>query len=126
MVDYLEQQKVLNGKFDIETHKKTFVDYLEVCIDKLGGVHYAIPSHQQFLMREYGKIHGITSDDAYCSMTRDLIKGQVNDGVDMMELMLDETGLLLVWTEYYEGCANNAQIETLLKLKEAGLFQGVI
>lgn len=40
-----EQQRVLRSPFDIETHKATFVNYLEVCIDEGGTPHYAVPSH---------------------------------------------------------------------------------
>ena len=36
MVDYKEQQRVLNSPFDIETHKRTFINYLEIIIDSEG------------------------------------------------------------------------------------------
>lgn len=31
---------ILHSPFDIETHKSEFVDYLEVCIDRDGVIHY--------------------------------------------------------------------------------------
>ncbi|GAB6761703.1 hypothetical protein [Bacillus cereus] len=45
--DGRKQQETLRGPFDIETHKKCFVDYLEVVIDEEGTVMYATPSHQE-------------------------------------------------------------------------------
>ena len=37
------------SEFDIDKHAEHFVNYLEVCISPDGKVHYAIPSHVQFL-----------------------------------------------------------------------------
>lgn len=34
-----DPSEVLRGPFDIETHKGTFVHYLEVCIDRDGMYH---------------------------------------------------------------------------------------
>ena len=36
------------SEFDLEKHKKTYVDYLEVMIGEGGDVHYAVPSHQEY------------------------------------------------------------------------------
>lgn len=44
------EQIVLNGPFDIETHKKTFKNYLEVIILENGRIVYAVPSHQEKLI----------------------------------------------------------------------------
>lgn len=44
----MTQDEVLHSPFNIETHKKTFVNYLEVVITSDGVIHYAIPSHQEF------------------------------------------------------------------------------
>lgn len=53
-----EQQRVLRSPFDIETHKATFVNYLEVCIDEGGTPHYAVPSHQEWLVRKLMRLRG--------------------------------------------------------------------
>lgn len=47
---FLNEQKVLNGKFNIELHKQTFINYLEVVVRKDGTVEYAVPSHQEKLI----------------------------------------------------------------------------
>ena len=44
----MTQDEVLHSPFNIETHKKTFINYLEVVITSDGVIHYAIPSHQEF------------------------------------------------------------------------------
>ena len=36
----------LNSKFDIEQHKKKYINYLEVIIFPDGHIEYAVPSHQ--------------------------------------------------------------------------------
>ena len=35
----------LNSEFDIEQHKQTFINYLEILIEADGHVVYAVPSH---------------------------------------------------------------------------------
>lgn len=49
---------MLRSPFDIETHKATFVNYLEVCIDEGGTPHYAVPSHQEWLVRKLMRLRG--------------------------------------------------------------------
>ena len=89
-----EQQRVLRSPFDIETHKATFVNYLEVCIDEGGTPHYAVPSHQEWLVRKLM--------DALCEMTR----------------------CVAVWNDCALGRCNARQRLALRRLKEAGLYRG--
>ena len=44
------QQEVLLSPFDINTHKETFISYLEVVISPEGVVEYAVPSHSEKLV----------------------------------------------------------------------------
>lgn len=48
----------LHCPFDIEQHKKTYINYLEVVIFPDGHIEYAVPSHQEKLiaicMKELG------------------------------------------------------------------------
>lgn len=62
---YEEELKVLHSDFDIETHKKTFINYLEVVITYDGKVHYAVPSHQEFAIQLAMKMYGITREQIY-------------------------------------------------------------
>lgn len=45
----LKNQEEYNvySKFDIQSHKKTYINYLEVLILEDGAVEYAVPSHQE-------------------------------------------------------------------------------
>lgn len=40
----------LHCPFDIEQHKKTYINYLEVVIFPDGHIEYAVPSHQEKLI----------------------------------------------------------------------------
>lgn len=51
------------SKFDIIKHKLNYVDYLEVIIDEYGEIHYAVPSHQEFLIKYYCEKHNMTRDE---------------------------------------------------------------
>ena len=46
----MTEQQILHSPFNIETHKKTFINYLEVVILENGIIEYAIPSHQEKLI----------------------------------------------------------------------------
>lgn len=44
----------VHSDFDIQKHKETFIDYLEVIIDVNGRIMYAVPSHQEKLIAMVG------------------------------------------------------------------------
>ena len=41
----------LYSEFDIEQHKKKYINYLEVLIEENGHVIYAVPSHQELAIK---------------------------------------------------------------------------
>ena len=43
----MSEEYTLYCPFDIEKHKKTFINYLEVVILEDGTIEYAVPSHQE-------------------------------------------------------------------------------
>ena len=47
----MDKLKVLHSPFDVKVHKATFVNYLEVVILEDGTVEYAVPSHQEKMIR---------------------------------------------------------------------------
>lgn len=57
------QYEVLHRPFDIETHKKTFINYCEVVILEDGTIEYAVPSHEQKLLEVVAKKHGMTKQE---------------------------------------------------------------
>lgn len=113
-----EQQRVLHSPFDIETHKATFVNYLEVCIDPEGTVHYAVPSHQKWLMGRY------MDEKGYDSEERAWEDFPVADfGIGCLARLV---GCVAVWSDWHVGKPNARQRLALRRLKEAGLYEGAL
>ena len=119
MVDAQEQQRVLHSPFDVETHKKTFINYLEVIIHPDGTIEYAVPSHMIKLTAIYGKSSEEMFEDYYSS-------GTINTIVDPVAWICEQTGCISVWTDGYAGHANAKQKRALLMLKENGEYGGRI
>lgn len=115
----MTEQEILHGPFDLETHKKTFIDYLEVIIRPDGTIEYAVPSHLYKLMSVFE--NGRYSVEQINAMfIHDMM------GLSPIEWLCKKTGCISVWTKGYEGVANEQQTETLKKLKAEGLYQGKI
>ena len=119
MADLATQQKVLHSPFSVERHKETFVNYLEVCIDPFGGIHYAVPSHQEYLIRELMAMHNCSREDAL-----DLVPPEFY--CDVMEWLAITTNYIAVWNDHIVGRCNRFQRESLVMLKRAGLYRGDI
>lgn len=117
MVDFKTQQEVLHKPFSIEKHKETFVNYLEVCIDPCGIVHYAVPSHQEWMIQEYMKMRSCSREDAYNEVSAEHI-------CDFMEWLAKETMSVAVWNDYIIGKPNRFQRMALSELQRNGLYFG--
>ena len=115
----MTQQDILHGPFDIETHKKTFIDYLEIIIRADGTVEYAVPSHMYKLMSvfEDGKYSVEQINDMFI---QDMM------GLTPIEWLCKKTGCISVWTKGFEGTANDKQIEVLKQLASKKLYTGAI
>lgn len=107
-----DQNKVLHSPFDIETHKKTFIDYLEVVITSDGVIHYAIPSHQEFCINYAMQIGMFKDRDALY----DFFKTSPSNIEDMLHCCL-------VWTYSIRGYINNNIARSLQKLIQNNLLQ---
>ena len=112
------QQHVLHSPFDIETHKKTFKNYLEVIIREDGTVEYAIPSHQEKLISILMKKENLTRQEVINHPDADIL--------DWMDWLCKRTNCISVWNEFYIGNANESQLKKLLELKNARLYFGII
>lgn len=114
-----EQQRVLHSPFDIETHKRTFKNYLEVIILEDGTVEYAVPSHQEKLI-------------SICMSKLNITRDQLNDMCpreyyfDFITWLNIISKAIPVWDDRYLGTANQKQINKLKVLKLNGLYKGVI
>lgn len=106
----------LESDFDIEQHKSTFINYLEVVIDEQGEIHYAVPSHQEKLI-------------AVACNKNNISREQLNDMCpqeyycDFLNWILQITGYLSVWNDFYAGNPNENQIKSINLLVKNGLLK---
>lgn len=111
--------EVLHSKFDLETHKKTFVCYLEVIILEDGTIEYAVPSHQQKLLELYMKKYNVKREDVM-----DMCPPEYYFSPN--EWLCKETGAISVWDYFFIGNYNEKQKEVLEMLKKEKLYMGEI
>ena len=107
------------SEFDIEKHKETFVNYLEVLIQKDGHVMYAVPSHQELAIRLACENKGWTRDELNKACPKEFY-------FDFLPWVLSLTKSISVWDGFYVGEANDVQIAKLEELKNAGLYKGML
>lgn len=120
MVSFAEQQQVLHSPFNIETHKRTFINYLEVVILEDRTIEYAVPSHQEKLIRICLNKLDITRDELYEMCPLFEFYFDFNIWLSQM------SGAIAVWNDRYEGIANTEQKKILKRLKMHGLYVGTI
>lgn len=102
------------SEFDIKEHSETYINYCEVIIDETGKIHYAHPSHQEFLIRKICKDLNISRGELY-------VLARNEDGIaDWMDWLMEKAKCICVWYEFYTGKPNQAQLESLKQLKEYG------
>lgn len=118
-----EQQKVLHSPFDIETHRRTFISYLEVVISPEGVVEYAVPSHTEKLINLYAAKRGIDN----LSARKEIIDKTIAAGeFDSMRMMTALTGYISVWFNHYVAGdpPTKAQLNKLHDLFKEGVYIG--
>ncbi len=118
MINYHIGQQVLRQPFDIDVHRQTFTNYLEVIIDGEGQIMYAVPSHQQKLleiaksqlgMRNTEEVYDLCPQEYY---------------FDVMGWLTSLTGCIAVYNEFHFGVPNEKQLESLRLLFSEGLYRG--
>ena len=105
--------------FDLEQHKKHFVNYLEVMIDEQGEVHYAVPSHQEWAIAASCEKLGVSRQELGDMTPREYY-------FDWMNWLLMQCGCVAVWNEFYMGNPNRKQMAALRKLKMGGVYKGAL
>lgn len=116
----IEEAYGLHSAFDIEKHKATFTDYLEIVIDIDGNIMYAVPSHQEKLIALACQKLGITRDELKALCPKEFY-------FDFLKWLCLLTGAMSVWNEHCEyGNPSTKQISTLRRLKMSGLYKGMI
>ena len=106
-------------EFDIEKHKKKYINYLEVMIDKDGKVHYAVPSHQEWAIQKACSELKV-SRDTLCGMT------PPEYYFDWIVWLVRQSNCIAVWENMYIGEPNRKQRAKLKALKLSGLYKGKI
>lgn len=113
----MSNQDVLRKPFDLEIHKNTFVNYLEVIVLEDGTVTYAVPSHQE-------KLIAVACEKL--SLTRD----ELNDlcppayYFDFMFWLCEISGCVALWNEHMCGKPNEQQQKMIKQLRDEGLYRG--
>lgn len=108
------------SEFDIEMHKNTYINYLEIVIERNGKIHYAVPSHimklEHLLMDKY-KIEKDELNKLYREECEDCCST-----FGYLEWLMDRTGAITVHNTIYRGKANRVQISVLKKLVDSGII----
>ncbi len=108
--------------FDIEKHKQTYINYLEVMILRNGTIVYAIPSHME-------KAKQLCCEQLHITLEELSNMCPIEYWCDYMTWLLTKCGAVAVWNELYktgEFGLNNRQRATLKRLKLHGLYKGHI
>lgn len=113
----IDHQKILHSKFDIETHKEAFLNYLEVIIREDGEVQYAVPSHQEKLIKICMEKLQIGRQELYDMCPREYM-------FDVTNWLCKISGCISVWEEFYMGKPNDTQRWVLQNLRHHGLYKG--
>lgn len=120
-----EQQRVLHSSFDIETHKQTFVSYLEAVISPEGVVEYAVPSYTKKLIEIFMKQKGLDDID---KATKYIINTVINNGMRSVDqFLIGVTGYIAIWFDrcYIAGDPpTKQQLDKLKELFDNGVYIG--
>lgn len=106
--------------FDLEQHKKTFTNYLEIIIETDGTISYAVPSH-------------IEKACAIACKTLNVSRSELEDlcppeyYMSWMEWVLKQSGAIAVWQNGFCGpVPNKKQQVALRRLRMNGVYTGPI
>lgn len=108
------------SEFDLEKHKKTFKNYLEIIIETDGTISYAVPSH-------------IEKACAIACKTLNVSRAELEDlcppeyYMAWMEWVLKQSGAIAVWQNGFCGpTPNKKQQAALRRLRISGVYTGPI
>lgn len=106
--------------FDMEQHKKTFINYLEVVIDENGKIMYAVPSHQEKLIKLACQKQKVTREELNAMCPQEYY-------FDFVTWLCKVSGACAVWNYHIEKYRlTEQQIKALKALKDNGLYCGEI
>ena len=109
------------SKFNMEKHKETFINYLEVIVFPDGHVEYAVPSHQEKLISVCRQLLKVSRDTLFDMCPQEYY-------CNVIVWLCNVCGCISVWTDGIIKSDNtpltNAQWNTLNKMKEIGIYKG--
>lgn len=106
--------------FNLEEHKKHFVNYLEAIIDRDGTIMYAIPSHQELATKLACAELGVDRKTLEEMCPKEYY-------FDYMTWLLMRFDGVAVWTNHCNAPnPNKRQIAVLRLLKLHGVYKGII
>lgn len=97
--------------FHARVHGQVFIDYCEVILWPDGKVEYAMPSHNEALIKAYANKHNIARDD---------VVEKFYNNFDCYEEMMRDTGIVQIWYDRLYNCTNltHEQLDALGTLLE--------
>lgn len=105
--------------FDIEMHKQTYVDYFEAVLMPDGTVRYAVPSHQEMLLKIGVEQYKKTREDFIAMCPPALY-------CDYMKWLCDVTGCVAMWSKFVVGTPNEFQMSKIHELIDAGIVSSSV
>ena len=119
------KQMVLHSPFDISTHKRTFINYLEVVMSPEGVIEYAVPSHQEKLIEIACKKFNVTRGDIFDKNNFPWCPFEYFG--DVILWLCNLTGYCSLWTNYRLLPMNvtEKQKEVIKLLEREGLLKDV-
>jgi hypothetical protein len=117
--EMMDEQRVLHEPFDLETHKKTFFNYLEVIISDDGTIMYAVPSHQEKLIILACQKLNVTKEELYEFCPKEYY-------FDIMNWLCQVSNCIALWNEHMVGTANEKQNQVVSQLAEEKLYHGTV
>ena len=116
----MTEYEVLHGPFDVETHKKYVRNSLEVMLGPDGTVHYAVPSHQEFLIEKVKERHHWSQEQLMDACPPEYYFNFLT------WLIMESGGYVPVWEKFVYGPVNQLQHDALQQLKREKLYLGNI
>lgn len=108
----------LYSEFNPDKHKETYTHYLEVIIDAGGKIMYAVPSHQEKMIKMCCKKLNCTRKQLNAMCPQEYY-------FDFMTWLSKMCGAVAVWEKFTMGYKyTDAQINSLKMLKSKGLYLG--
>ena len=117
----LNKYDVLHSPFDAKAHKLCFNDYLEVMLAPDGTIHYAVPSHQEFLINKVCEIRGWSRVVLMYACPPEYY-------FNFLDWLISESGgYIPVWERFvYSWPLNKLQVEALKMLRDEKLYRGKV